>query len=279
MSSNKKKLKVIIIAFLLFLIFLLVLKIIPDRLPFKHKVIMWNNNTFMEENTMNTMIYKFFKNNKPPRITENLISLSNREDKTCISNITHYKIPGVKEDFIGDLIDGCDTKIIDLVLLENGNANGFYFWVMPLWNRTKNETHYLFDIFDHIGENKKRNRISVFVNESNYLVFRIIYKNGKSYESPLRVNFLDNYEWGFIAIIWNEKQLNLYFGTENSNILYDTKLPLKDDLYYEIYPMMYLGSDNDGKNQADSLFSDIVPITEGDFGKYFPYLYEYFSNY
>jgi len=255
MNENKKKnmLKRIIIAFLLFLIIWLVLKRIPDRLPSQQKVIMWENNTLKNKNTI---IYNIFENKKPPKITENLISLSNREDENCISNVTRYNISGVEEDFMGYLIDDCDTKIIEIPP-ELGEQGLLFFWIMPLWNRTKNKTYYLLEI----GESKDRNRISILVDESNYLIFRIIYDSGTSYKSALKVNFWDNYEWGFIVLSWNwdKHEINSYFGIEDFSNLFNTKFSL-ENIYFDEIPNVQIGSDIDGENQADSFFSSVEGI-------------------
>jgi len=161
---------------------------------------------------------------------QNLNNLFDKKDKTIDGNIKTVKIPK-----------------------EKGDKGILYFWVMPLRNRTKDKTHYLLDIGNY------RSSISIFVNESNYLVFRITYINGKTYESLLNIDFWNNYEWGFIAVKWdwNEKEIRFYFGIKDKNNLWVTKFST-DNLDFYIHPKISIGSDIDLENQADFLFSGVV---------------------
>lgn len=255
MIIKKKTLYLILTSLFLPLLVGIILKIIPDTPKFHQEIIGDDNIQNVGDNNIigNNNIINVYQIGKYENFEIKPSNDSIKLDNNCISNVTPYYFLRRGQNIVGDLIDGCDKKIVNRGQEINSKEGTIIFWVMPLWNRNTTEIHYLLDI----GETNK-NRISLFVNDYYYLIFRIIDDKGNVYESPLSVNFWDNYEWGFVGITWSQEEINLYFGADDLNGLARSVLPVKNvKLNTTYFKDIFFGSDINGKNQADAVFSKI----------------------
>lgn len=202
---------------------------------------------------------------------ENLQKLEEESSKKPNENCFNPYVDGLFGKAF--LFDECNSIIIFNFKGFDDPSNGtIHLWLSPKWKDKTKIKRYLFDE----GKDFSHDRISIYIDEVNYLVFRIYDIDGSNYAVQTDVSYFEEGEWYNIIAIWSTEtgKIELYV---NGNLADDTIV--KD---IKLGPItgrnVYLGQDMKQDSQAFSIMEVIAmwkkTISSDEIKKYNTRLYE-----
>lgn len=179
-------------------------------------------------------------------------------DEKCISNVTTLDYIGKGFNYSAYLFDGCDVKKLSTKEGPLPKTSLMAYLVYPLWNKTEREKHYFFDVYYN---NLRKNRLSLFVDEHNYLIGKFFDEKGIAYEVPIDVSDWNSKEWALIIFQSNEidQQISVSYINIPQNKLKMNFVNVTDYALDFDQINMYVGSDIFGNNQADAVVGYAPP--------------------
>ena len=183
------------------------------------------------------------------------ISLNNED---CISNVTTFIFEGEGFSYSAEIYDSCDVKRLPPKKGSLSKTALMTYLIYPLWNKSDNEIHYFFDLYDN---DPRRNRLSLFLDENKYIIGKFYDEKGTAYEVPINASDWDTKEWAMIIFQSNEidQQISVTFVNIKKD-KWEMNFVNVTDYSLDFEELnMYVGSDIYGKHQADAVVGHTPP--------------------
>ncbi len=135
--------------------------------------------------------------------------------------------------------------VLGNIATDKGTIN---FWIKPFWNGNDNNVRYFIDV----GNATDSNRISVYKNSDNKMVFNILDTAGNNNQASRDISNWKADEIHNVWVTWKVNEMNLYVDSILAGIDLSVNTPLT------LGDKIFIGSDMNKNNQAGAVLDEMI---------------------